>query len=33
MAALPGCRCLQDHPDYPDGVTGGHYDHVHISVY
>jgi len=20
-------------PTTPDGITGGHYDHVHISVY
>jgi len=26
-------RRLQHHPTSPDGITGGHYDHVDISVY
>jgi len=33
LAALPWGRRLQHHPAPPDGVTGGHYDHVHTSVY
>ena len=31
-ATLPG-PCYNTTPSTPEGITGGHYDHVHISVY
>jgi len=33
LAALHRCRRLQHHPTSPASITGGHYDHVDISVY